>query len=75
MKLNNFGRETNGLVVAPFTGAWIETFAGRLDDKGKPVAPFTGAWIETDVLSAEYGDDILSLPSRERGLKLVWELS
>ena len=35
-----------GLVVAPFTGAWIEIFFLR--DRHQPilVAPFTGAWIE-----------------------------
>ncbi len=35
------------MVVAPFTGAWIET---RIVDSrmiSAPVAPFTGAWIET----------------------------
>ena len=36
-----------GKVVAPFTGAWIETRAAqRLLYLGS-VAPFTGAWIET----------------------------
>ena len=35
-------------LVAPFTGAWIETGGCRLrvDETGR-VAPFTGAWIET----------------------------
>jgi len=34
-------------LVAPFTGAWIETAAERDADEGLRVAPFTGAWIET----------------------------
>ena len=41
--------ELNGddALVAPFTGAWIET-ANALATCCKPlVAPFTGAWIET----------------------------
>ena len=34
--------------VAPFTGAWIETFSIRSErPMKKMVAPFTGAWIET----------------------------
>ena len=35
------------LVVAPFTGAWIETFKDINVNRSKGVAPFTGAWIET----------------------------
>ena len=33
--------------VAPFTGAWIETFGSRKYRQFIFVAPFTGAWIET----------------------------
>ena len=33
--------------VAPFTGAWIETFGWRKLRFRYHVAPFTGAWIET----------------------------
>ena len=35
------------LLVAPFTGAWIETFKIVIDLRVMRVAPFTGAWIET----------------------------
>ena len=35
--------------VAPFTGAWIETFHTSKKSKSEAVAPFTGAWIETYV--------------------------
>ena len=35
------------LVVAPFTGAWIETVRSQDFRSGGMVAPFTGAWIET----------------------------
>ena len=34
-------------VVAPFTGAWIETEEVRQWKGWSGVAPFTGAWIET----------------------------
>ncbi len=34
-------------IVAPITGAWIETVAGNLYDYQIKVAPITGAWIET----------------------------
>jgi len=34
------------LVVAPFTGAWIEINAGKKQSIPCAVAPFTGAWIE-----------------------------
>ena len=37
-----------GDIVAPFTGAWIETRNQcNLMDQPNTVAPFTGAWIET----------------------------
>ena len=54
--------------VAPYTGAWIETF--RLLGKclSSSVAPYTGAWIETytDVCCLLM---VSSLPIRGRGLK------
>ena len=34
-------------LVAPFTGAWIETQTLAPGSKKSVVAPFTGAWIET----------------------------
>ena len=34
------------MVVAPFTGAWIEINAESAELSDKTVAPFTGAWIE-----------------------------
>ena len=34
------------LLVAPFTGAWIEIAWRRSPDTFGYVAPFTGAWIE-----------------------------
>ena len=37
------------VVVAPFTGAWIETCCHLSSSLFSFVAPFTGAWIETDI--------------------------
>ena len=34
-------------LVAPFTGAWIETRLALVVGDSGVVAPFTGAWIET----------------------------
>ena len=36
-----------GSLVAPFTGAWIETIIHLTSFAVAAVAPFTGAWIET----------------------------
>ena len=35
------------IAVAPYMGAWIETFQTRFDLWAAPVAPYMGAWIET----------------------------
>ena len=37
-------------IVAPRTGAWIETHYCRIKNQLKLVAPRTGAWIETITL-------------------------
>ena len=34
-------------IVAPHTGAWIETAPASTPTPTDPVAPHTGAWIET----------------------------
>ena len=64
-------RKTNqsAVTVAPHTGAWIEIVKCVSTFKNIPVAPHTGAWIEI------FGQrhlvlDILSHPTRVRGLKL-----
>ena len=43
-------------IVAPHTGAWIETATGNGRRRTRRVAPHTGAWIETK-----------NLPDKERG--------
>ncbi len=57
---------TNG--VAPFAGAWIEIDNGTDVVLMLPVAPFAGAWIEITEEKRMLAE-LLSLPSRERGLK------
>ena len=48
-------------IVAPYTGAWIETMYQNF-----AVAPYTGAWIETGT-----PEGLAALPTRGRGLKLI----
>ena len=57
--------------VAPLAGAWIETTPRRRVVVNMCVAPLAGAWIET--ASDGTGGQVqgMSLPSRERGLKLL----
>ena len=38
------------VLVAPFTGAWIEILNQKVNDLTAEVAPFTGAWIEIYLL-------------------------
>ncbi len=57
-------------MVAPFTGAWIETSNlpfGKMSSF--EVAPFTGAWIETKIELIYTRTYTKSHPSRVRGLK------
>ena len=54
--------------VAPFAGAWIETYWFPSSQAVNAVAPFAGAWIETYAQISGV-TTVKSLPSRERGLK------
>ena len=56
------------LLVAPFTGAWIEIFVATKYGLVAKVAPFTGAWIEIYTVCI-LSERRMSLPSRGRGLK------
>ncbi len=47
-----------GLAVAPYLGAWIETFEETQQVQEKIVAPYLGAWIETK----QRGPDLRSKP-------------
>ena len=59
-----------GDTVAPFAGAWIEIEVYTTPKPGLVVAPFAGAWIEIQYPWLKK-IVILSLPSRERGLKCL----
>ena len=60
-----------GHTVAPYAGAWIETVAGAVKAAEQAiVAPYAGAWIETRHTENNPCILLLSLPTRERGLKL-----
>ena len=43
-----------GVIVAPPTGAWIETGTLRGRRRTSPVAPPTGAWIETGAANRDW---------------------
>ena len=62
------------IAVAPLVGAWIEILMGYLERfPGNIVAPLVGAWIEiVQVLFTT--EEYESLPSWERGLKLVVQM-
>ena len=57
------------VLVAPFTGAWIEIGIWNGISSTASVAPFTGAWIEILAKTKAEKLGLMSLPSRERGLK------
>ena len=57
------------MIVAPFAGAWIEIAKIKKDLRTVLVAPFAGAWIEMQK-QIKGRKPLMSLPSRERGLKL-----
>ena len=54
--------------VAPYVGAWIETYQRQLWLWLCPVAPYVGAWIET-LINAPLGGTPKSHPTWVRGLK------
>ena len=56
--------------VAPLAGAWIEIAHLQIKKEDDDVAPLAGAWIEI-VNPCTKRRMSLSLPSRERGLKLT----
>ena len=58
--------------VAPFAGAWIEIARMKVLFPPRMVAPFAGAWIEITGVAITVSAGISSLPSRERGLKLLY---
>ncbi len=63
------GYVANAWRVAPHAGAWIETSTRPSTAWARRVAPHAGAWIET-ANGLDIGKRRVSLPMRERGLKL-----
>ena len=57
--------------VAPYVGAWIETFRERKRRMQQAVAPYVGAWIETPRWH-KYRGSSWSHPTWVRGLKLKY---
>ena len=58
-------------IVAPLVGAWIEIVLPSTARGQVCVAPLVGAWIEIRRSSTTYELGESSLPSWERGLKLL----
>ena len=54
--------------VAPYVGAWIETYLPTSTETNSVVAPYVGAWIETHV-GVNNSQTSLSHPTWVRGLK------
>ncbi len=63
-------RKTNRRRVAPLAGAWIEMRVDIEPESTRTVAPLAGAWIEI-ASPLRWHACMMSLPSRERGLKSV----
>ncbi len=57
--------------VAPYVGAWIETFTPHSNSRANQVAPYVGAWIETQTMRMPTNSKIKSHPTWVRGLKLL----
>ena len=66
--MNNYAMNEVQPGVAPFAGAWIEMVSPLANPLRSRVAPFAGAWIEICIFISKH-IFVLSLPSRERGLK------
>ena len=56
-------------IVAPHKGAWIETQFGGINSSSYGVAPHKGAWIETLIWLVCLSMNVVSRPTRARGLK------
>ena len=69
LKFTSRGIQERYFEVAPYTGAWIEIALFTPIFAASAVAPYTGAWIEIGK-TQQMVFLFLSLPTRERGLKL-----
>ena len=69
----NITFDISDTLVAPLAGAWIEISKNLVFlIRQLSVAPLAGAWIEIYASAAVLGSRLMSLPSRERGLKLLF---
>ena len=69
LKYEQFRKGAAACFVAPLAGAWIEICVSSCITFLNSVAPLAGAWIEIESIRMTKGLTLLSLPSRERGLK------
>ena len=60
--------------VTPFAGVWIEIVAKGAVSTVFDVTPFAGVWIEIMLLPGD-GNAVVSLPSRECGLKFYFYIT
>ena len=66
---------TSYVMVAPLAGAWIEIEKEHTRIDGtQEVAPLAGAWIEIPI-PLDKSHLLKSLPSRERGLKFLHNIT
>ena len=63
---------SNGGHVAPLAGAWVEINKSVNETVRPMVAPLAGAWVEIKEWRFLENPHKTSLPSRERGLKLLY---
>ena len=71
LKYEQFRKGAAACFVAPLAGAWIEICVSSCITFLNSVAPLAGAWIEIRPIQSRKAL-LLSLPSRERGLKFVF---
>ena len=61
--------DDNNDQVTPYAGVWIEIKTVNIHITGSMVTPYAGVWIEINHIPRETIDIIVSLPTRECGLK------
>ena len=62
-----------GVVVTPYAGVWIEMNHSQRLLSFANVTPYAGVWIEI-IMSKILPHSILSLPTRECGLKFIIQM-
>ena len=49
LKRKHLSKYSDEKIVAPYVGAWIETYNSAVAQRQRLVAPYVGAWIETEL--------------------------